>query len=456
MNVVFKATDQATPTIKQIQDGVGGNQGSILSAMKGLINPTTIAMAAITGLGHAVSSAFGDWREYTTDVADFADMIGATTEEASVFQQLMGDFNITMDTMLASMRTLAKQGLDPTIEGLIGVRAQLDATGSASERLALAQKLLGEQGIEQIIPMLNQLTDEELRNYADGMKEGKIVTEEMAQAARDQEMAMAHLGDTIDSVKFKFTTWAAPGFTAFIELLDRPLGADSAAQFINDFFQGTFLETEGSKIERYIDEMGEFDRHFSRIGDSAGDAETAINSLTEAQYLEAAAEALIAGNTALAQYYADLAYQAERNVGLIQRIIRELDNLDGQTITTNLQIISQGGGGGSGPSVDYNPADTGGGGSGGVHGYYSGGVFHPTSTYEQAVAGWRASEGYQTGGSFTVGGGGGADSQRVSFRATPGEVVNISKEDSIENLAAEVRRLVNQLPIIMRDAVTRG
>jgi len=35
--------------------------------------------------------------------------------------------------------------------------------------------------------------------------------------------------------------------------------------------------------------------------------------------------------------------------------------------------------------------------------------------------------GFQTGGSFEVGGSGGADSQLMAFRATPGEMVNVTK-----------------------------
>lgn len=43
--------------------------------------------------------------------------------------------------------------------------------------------------------------------------------------------------------------------------------------------------------------------------------------------------------------------------------------------------------------------------------------------------GFSGSPGFRTGGSFMVGGNGGPDSQQVSFRATPGEMVQISKRD---------------------------
>lgn len=49
--------------------------------------------------------------------------------------------------------------------------------------------------------------------------------------------------------------------------------------------------------------------------------------------------------------------------------------------------------------------------------------------------------GFATGGSFMVGGSGGADSQHVQMRLTPGEIVNVSREDSMAALVNEIRGL---------------
>lgn len=48
---------------------------------------------------------------------------------------------------------------------------------------------------------------------------------------------------------------------------------------------------------------------------------------------------------------------------------------------------------------------------------------------------------FATGGSFTVGGSGGADSQLVSMALTPGEVVNVSREDSMAGMVSELASL---------------
>lgn len=63
---------------------------------------------------------------------------------------------------------------------------------------------------------------------------------------------------------------------------------------------------------------------------------------------------------------------------------------------------------------------------------------------------------YATGGEFTVPGFGGSDSQPVGSMATPGERVSIGGGTSdMENVLAEVRRLVDSIPLAITDAVGR-
>ena len=67
--------------------------------------------------------------------------------------------------------------------------------------------------------------------------------------------------------------------------------------------------------------------------------------------------------------------------------------------------------------------------------------------------------GYQTGGSFRVGGSGGPDSQLVAFRASPGESVAISRPNQTPNVdvaAPELKvRIVNSMdPNIALDALS--
>ena len=79
----------------------------------------------------------------------------------------------------------------------------------------------------------------------------------------------------------------------------------------------------------------------------------------------------------------------------------------------------------------------------------------------------KAAAGFQHGGSFVVGGGGGTDSQRVSFMATPGERVTVETPNQSKasgsdggNVVRELRALRHDLASVVAKpivgAVTRG
>lgn len=85
-------------------------------------------------------------------------------------------------------------------------------------------------------------------------------------------------------------------------------------------------------------------------------------------------------------------------------------------------------------------------------------VIYPTvSSPPDYSTHWSANiPGYQAGGRFTIGGSGGSDSTRVSFMGTPGEEVSVGGGTSdMAAILAEVRRLVNMLPVVISDAVER-
>jgi hypothetical protein len=70
----------------------------------------------------------------------------------------------------------------------------------------------------------------------------------------------------------------------------------------------------------------------------------------------------------------------------------------------------------------------------------------------QAYANFDMIPGFATGGSFTVGGSGGTDTTPVMFRGTPGELVNVSRSDSMAQMAAEVRALRQEMADMRRDS----
>lgn len=438
LNMIFKATDKASPTIKDLtgakgQTGIGGLAASI----KGMITPATAAAAGVTALAIGVKGLMEDWQDHVLGIADFNAMIGGTIEETSVIIELSKDYGVTMDTMLASMRMLASQGIEPNIEGLISVRAMLDETTNAADRLKLAQELLGEQGIKQILPMLDELTNEQLRNYVETMTESEQVTLDMVEAAREQREAIKTMGDEWANLKMSVAGWAAPGVTAFIELLTTPFGPDSAAAFINKFF-GLQDEVRAS-LGRSTEGIGENVRAYGRLHDAILDASGATEELTSAQYYLLAAESFQKeGGIEAALGYWALAEGAAAAKGEIDALIATMKLMGGLQMTT----------GGSPmwaeiPSYDLPD----------VSAYTAPSSPSPPVDYSTH---WSANiPGYQGGGKFKIGGAGGPDSQLVSFMGTPGEEVSVGDDNISFEILAEIRRLVNSIPTAVRDAVER-
>jgi hypothetical protein len=167
------------------------------------------------------------------------------------------------------------------------------------------------------------------------------------------------------------------------------------------------------------------------------------------QLYAAAFEANLAGNHALEQKYLAQAKAVERNntalknyILLIQGASAPYQGMRDLPDTSGVPSSSSGTGG---------------------HGWYDdSGGFHATATKAQADEAWRKAHGYQHGGQFIVGGGGGPDSQLVQFRASPREKVTITPPGGgndqtriMIELVAEVRRLTTTMPTIMRDALQR-
>jgi hypothetical protein len=142
----------------------------------------------------------GLWLSNTLSVGDFADKLGTTTEEASALREMAGDLNVNLGSLEMGFKVMSRQGIDPSIEGLIEVRRQVLGAGSDSERLALAQKLLGRAGAD-LIPIFEQLNEEALRGYIDKMGEGQVVTAAEVVQARQLRDALEATSDEWENAR---------------------------------------------------------------------------------------------------------------------------------------------------------------------------------------------------------------------------------------------------------------
>jgi len=190
LRVILTGKDELSPTMRQVRDGLKKLGVDITS----VVAPAAAVAGAMAGVAAAGAKLFGDWQEYTLTIGDFAAKLGTTTEEASALTEMAGDLGVPLTSLETAFKKMSKEGIDPSIEGLVAVRERLNAAKDPAEKLALATSLLGRAGAD-LIPMFDQLTNDELRNYIDTMGEGQVVSQREVELARKNRAELDELGD---------------------------------------------------------------------------------------------------------------------------------------------------------------------------------------------------------------------------------------------------------------------
>ena len=485
LGLTIKGKDEASKVIKGVTEETKGltkatDKQSEASKTGGLkftemLSALSLAKQAMQAVEQVIDQTVGAWLEHTIAVSDFNAMIDGNIEETSVLMELYDDFGVTMDTGLAAMRSLAKNGYEPNIEGLIKLREQLDGTTNAADRLKLAQQLIGEQGIKQILPMLDQLTNEQLRNYIDTLTEAEMVTEKEEQAARDMRKALSDLGDQVDNVKMQVGGFIATGLLPWFQIMRAMPDAIDATRQSQEGYTGR-LQEYGILIPKVVEGQEELVDSLEDVEEAVKGVAVATDGLSEKEVLQLAVSALLQGDIGLAQHYADIAYQIERGVDQTSTLIGLLDALNGKEVTARIMVLTTMIQPGAFTQAEIErqiwkeryeatPTTPTGGGT----------VSFRGRTFQDAY--WRGDtlmvrgQAYGTfpgrqqyGGEFTVGGAGGIDSQPVGFMATPGEKVKVTPPGASDNVTlVEMRSIrdsiaymVDMLPAALRDAVAQG
>lgn len=463
VGLVTDATEEQTVASKK------GTEATIDSALKytELVSALSLVKQALAALQKGLDATIGQWQENAKEVADFNAMIGGTIEETSVLIEISKDFEITQDTLLAAMRSLANSGLEPTVEGLIELRAMLDACSTEGERLALSQEMIGEQGIKQVIPMLDQLTNEQLRNYIDTLTDAEKWTQEEIDRSIELRDEMKNLGDELDNITVGIGGWLAKGLLPWAEGIrnltkayrdhreEMIYGAHTYAEYVAEMKRtgvaySIIAEAVWNAIRdaKGLENAHEDLRLEMLLGtDAAKEKAVAFEELTEAQQWQMIMELVLAGDYSLANKMAQDITDVKNKEDAVRNLIDTLK----EWYAVEGSFTGFGGQPGGGDKVTpFTLGGSSGGGGGYAPATWAEGVASGR-TYNPATNKWE----FATGGSFQIGGSGGRDSQLVSFMGDPGEHVNISKEDSVEMLVVELRRFINTLPIMIRDAVQR-
>lgn len=344
LNLIFKAdASQATKELDKLkgEPGSGGTGGSgisgVSSALAFLNTPAVIG--AIGAAGLLVKNQNEDWREFNENVANLAASLGISTDEAGWLFAEMEKANIGESAVITAFQNMSKEGIEPTLDNLFDLLEKWEAMPAGADKGIAAMEAFGSQGIAQLIPWWEGLTQAEKDAVGEGLK--YIDTSpEVIQAAADQQAAIDDLTLIWQGLWSSIMVDGAPALTALLE------------QLTEVYNMWTGIAENAGKI-----------RDFLATGPNA----TGLQGMTGGRGLE------------------------------------------------------------SSVSVDPRSRRSGSGG-----------------------------RGFAAGGSFQVGGAGGPDSTPVGFMATPGETVTVGGGTSdMENIRAQIERLVDSIPLAITDAMER-
>ena len=404
----------------------------------------------------------------------------------------VGDAAAAAETALKAVlegATYASEAQQKLVESMLAAGKGFDDIAAALDKYAQAQGLA-----DQIALQIQQLTDPQAYDLA--------VLQKAQKEQRDSLKALADQGfltaDQFASISAQLTTLEGLQIAKVMGAAnDNAAAIQSASQALSEA-----RDREAAALQETIDRLRGFAESLRQYGASLGLAAAgaaspaALYTRTRAAFMRTAAAAATGDETAMAAlqgsgeaylsaskayqstslgYLRDLAYvrqavsataqtateqadAAQRQLDLMNKQVDALLKVDASVLSVRDAIAAlsaamggkaAGGFNASGylsknPDVaaayqTYLQNQTG----------YAVGYGAGLSATEFAQIHWdrggmNEGRGFATGGSFTVGGTGGPDSQAFNLRLTPGEMVNVRRPDQVDNAAAEETRALRE------------
>jgi hypothetical protein len=382
----------------------------------------TAGAGAIIAMEAAAVALGKSWMDAGVQVSELASALGTTTEEASVLAEVAEDLNIPMSSLEMGFKKMAKEGIDPSIEGLIEVRRRLDEAKSPADRLALAQKLLGRSGAD-LLPMYDQLTNEELRAYIESMKESQVWTQANADRAIELRDTLKDTADNYEAAKLTLGGY-------LVNLTD----AKDRLERLNNVLNGSITYWEA--LNGIVREAGDGHMEVSFKSKYAG---AAINGVTQSLLNEAWQAKQAADETRKLNDFLDYCAQMHINPTIDLWVSYHYSGASGMMGVAGGQF-----GTGTGAETATLGGDM-------IRGWQ----MFPWSTPEDRLyAASHPKTGHALGGEVGTGGNAYMVGEHGAERFTPKVPGTISP--SRDQLASSIDRMVKTLPTILIDAIERA
>lgn len=207
-------TSKLQKGMKDAKTGLAGFGGQLNDTVKGLtgFNLSTLTVAGgVVAIGNALKQTVDETQNYNLSMVDLAQKMGTTTEEASKLVQVADDLRIGQEQLTTSMQFMAKNGFDPSIDGLAKLADEYVALKTPAEKMAMLMKDFGRSGAD--MGRLLQNGGDGIKKMAAEVDKGLIVTKQAAEASEEYYKNVDNLNDSFSALKFTIGN-------AFIPLLN--------------------------------------------------------------------------------------------------------------------------------------------------------------------------------------------------------------------------------------------
>lgn len=193
-----------------------------------------LAAGAFVGLGAAAVALGKKTMDFTLTVSDLATSIGSTTEEASALMEIADDMRVPVTALEMAFKTMAKQGVEPSLAGLADMADKFKAIQDPTEKVTFLTKNFGRSGLD--IARVLDMDSDKLRNYLSIMGGGQIVTAQEAQQSEDLHMALEELKDSWESMTLTVGAKVIPVLTDLLNIVNESIAGDQQAAATMDAF----------------------------------------------------------------------------------------------------------------------------------------------------------------------------------------------------------------------------
>jgi hypothetical protein len=155
--------------------------------------------AAIKWMGEQAISSMQDTIAYANEVRGLSQVTNMTAEESSRLIQVLDDHKISVDSLMKSTKTLAKQGLQPNIATIGKLSDEYLGLNNQVDKNNFLIKNFGKEGLKWVETM--QMGSKAILEEADAVDEALIANDKFLLETRRAEMEMDNWNDKVAALR---------------------------------------------------------------------------------------------------------------------------------------------------------------------------------------------------------------------------------------------------------------